>query len=595
MLPLRILSLFTLLVGILLRPGDARAGDQTRTWQVFVPAQKPPVFYEPTAVAVGADGRVYVTDAVTSSVQVFSASGEPQAQLSGLGRLKHPKGVAVDARGVVYVADTDHIVALLPTGDILWDTRVPGIARVAVNLRGSIYALQNRSDGKSLVRVISSRGHVSTLVQASIRNPPAYSQAELLDIAFDSHGRIVLLLDEYVAPRVEGSTGSNYYYAQILSARGKLVKQRLLGAVGEQDSTEPGIRRTIVDALAVDKRDNLVLSVNIWNEVVGSGIVLLSPGDRLISWFRVPECTAEWTTSAGLAVDNQGTIYRSGKADRSVRTFSPQLVPLAVLGGCPPQEVTQPQGVAVDTAGNVYVSDTNHIKEFAPDGQELSSWPATKPYALSVDPGGEVFVVYGDRAVVDVFSSAGKLLRHWGNAASKDGFRGIAVDGKGHVYVSDSGGAVRVFAPNGGPLAVWRSVTGGGKTVKLSSPAGLALDTQGNLYVADSVDDSGKQRVLALSPSGGLRDISKYTSDPYWSMEVAVDGQGNVYTDLRGGFDILEVSPTHRVLTTWRREGEAPGAFSGTAGMAVDMSRGILYVADSGNQRVQKISTGGGT
>lgn len=109
-----------------------------------------------------------------------------------------------------------------------------------------------------------------------------------------------------------------------------------------------------------------------------------------------------------------------------------------------------PWDVAVDSAGNVYVADTeNHgIKKFDRSGNPLVEWGSegtgegefSSPRALAVDTSGNVFVADGGR--IQKFDSSGNFLGEWGRWGSGDGEftfpEAIAVDLSGNVYVADS-------------------------------------------------------------------------------------------------------------------------------------------------------------
>jgi len=212
-----------------------------------------------------------------------------------------------------------------------------------------------------------------------------------------------------------------------------------------------------------------------------------------------------------------------------------------------------PQGVAVDGNGNVYVADTDNsrIQKFSSDGTFLVTWGSEgsengqflKPYGIAVDGNGNVYVADTGNSRIQKFSSDGVFLTTWGSKGSEDGQffwpYGIAVDGSGNVYVADTENhRIQKFSPDGGFLTKWGSKgSGNGQFGRSgltdlkffgspSGPFGLAVDRNGNVYVADTCND----RIEKFSPDGGfLTTWREYGDSLYVPSGVAVDGNGNVY------------------------------------------------------------------
>jgi len=177
---------------------------------------------------------------------------------------------------------------------------------------------------------------------------------------------------------------------------------------------------------------------------------------------------------------------------------------------------------------------------------------------------------------------------------------GFAVDASGNTYVSDTyfnqvfritpGGVISAYAGNGTP-----GFSGDGRqatAAQLSIPRGLAVDSSGNLYIADS----GNARVRKVAPGGAISTVSP---QPYGVSWVAVDGAGNVY--ISGGHYVFRVNASD-VSTTIAGTG-SPG-YSGDGGPATSAmlfgpqglrvdSTGNVYIADSTNNRIRKITPRG--
>lgn len=127
---------------------------------------------------------------------------------------------------------------------------------------------------------------------------------------------------------------------------------------------------------------------------------------------------------------------------------------------------------------------------------------------------------------------------------------------------------------------------------QFSSPSGVAVDGQANVYVADS----GNHRIQKLSPAGEpLAQWGSEGSGPGQFREpagVAVDGQGNVYVADSGNHRIQKLSPSGEPLAQWGSKGSGPGQFQNPQGVAVGRD-GNVYVVDRGNGRIQKLTVAG--
>lgn len=183
-----------------------------------------------------------------------------------------------------------------------------------------------------------------------------------------------------------------------------------------------------------------------------------------------------------------------------------------------------------------------------------------------------------------------------GNAAQHlDAPRGIATDSHGDVFVADSlNHRVVGFDSTGRPtLAIGRAGTAPGLFSQRDSPQGVAVGPDGDLYVADTWN----QRIEVFSPTGRfLRSWSKgFGTGPgqfYGPRSLAVAPNGNVYVADTGNKRVQVFSSTGRFLFSWGGPGSAPGQFNEPSSVAVARS-GLVYVADFWNQRIQVFNAHG--
>ncbi|MDB5283903.1 MAG: hypothetical protein JWO06_2978 [Bacteroidota bacterium] len=265
-----------------------------------------------------------------------------------------------------------------------------------------------------------------------------------------------------------------------------------------------------------------------------------------------------------------------------------------------------PSGVAVDATGNVYIAD--------PDMNSILKVNATNGlitiFAGSVNGGG----FSGDGGLADTATLAGPV--------------GVGVDGNGNVYIADAGndrirkvdvntGIITTIAGNGIPGL---SGDGGPATsAKLNGPSGVAVDVFGNVYIADRQNNRIRKVSAANGHISTIAGKSAANGNGGFSGDgaradfaelaqpngVAVDASSNVYIADLSNNRIRKITVSTGIITTIAGSGPgvSTGTFSGDGGsadsaglyyprgVAVDIS-GNLYIMDSQNNRVRKVSAG---
>ena len=178
------------------------------------------------------------------------------------------------------------------------------------------------------------------------------------------------------------------------------------------------------------------------------------------------------------------------------------------------------------------------------------------------------------------FDSNGKIIKKWGSKGSGDGQfispEGLAIDSSGHVYVSDNGNSrIQKFDSNGNFITKWNfKDPANGHFI---SPEGLAIDSSGHVFVTNY----NSNMIIKFDSNGNF--ITKWQANN--PEDIAVDSTGNVYvTDYIG---VLKFDGNGKLITKWGSYGSGNGQFIGSGAIAINSSSGNVYVADSGNNRIE--------
>jgi sugar lactone lactonase YvrE len=589
-------------------------------------------FNYPNGVAVDSAGNLYVADTGNHTIREVTPVGTNWVvtTLAGLAgntgsgdgtnsaaRFNGPGGVAVDTSGNVYVADSENhtIREVTPVGTNWVVTTLAGLAGYSGNVNatgsnarfylpfgltvapnGTVYVAD---EGNNVIRKVTPSGTnwIVTTAWSGGLNWPA-------GVAVDSAGNLyVANTDDHTIGKVSGGVGT------ILAGGGSV------SIFGTNDGTGSAARFYYPDGVAVDTNGTVYVADS------GNGTIRkVTPAGMVTTLAGLAGNNTGSTDGTGsaarfdgplrVAVDANGNLYVSDLYNQTIRQVTPVgtnwvVTTLAGLAGSAGSangtnsaaRFNGPDGVALDSAGNLYVSDyyNDTIRKVTPVG---TNWVVTTLAGLA--------------------GSAGSA-NGTNSAARFNGPQGVAVDSAGNLYVADyNNNTIREVTPVGtnwvvttlaGLAGSGGSANGTNSAARFNGPNGVAVDSAGNLYVADYNNNTIREitpvgtswvvtTLAGLAGHIGSADGTNNAARFAYPSAVVVDSVGNLYVTDNGDYTIRKVTPvgTNWVVTTvaglpgYIAEIDGTGSaarFNSPVGVAVD-SAGNLYVADWGNSTIRK-------
>ncbi len=552
-------------------------------------------FNSPEALAIDAAGTLYVADTGNETIRMITPAGSVTtiAGLSGAAgfadgvgsaaRFADPVGITVDHAGNVYVADHDNNVIrkLTALGVVTTFAGQPGVAGslngvgsaaqfwgpvgIAADPTGNLYVGDSNN---YTIRKITPAAAVTTIA-GQAGNPGATDGN--VSVALFSHPRSLAL------------DASGHIY---VADWGNLEMREIAGSTVTTLERPMSTIKTACGDSAIFCRPGGV--------AVNAAGVYVSEDSRFVvdlwkSAHALVVLPGSYNAPSGLALDSSGVLYIADAGDDAIRTISPAGA-AATLAGAPTHAGSAdgaanqatfnfPNHPAIDSHGNVFVPDSNNflVRKITPAG-EVSTFGSgfVSPSGIVVDAADNLYVTDGSfirkvnpAGVLSTFAGeSGSIfvpcqpMDGTGTAAVFCGPDGIAIDSVGNLYVADSGDdTIRKITPAAmvttlaGSAGVAGSADGVGSAARFNSPRGVATDSAGNVYVADlgnltirKINPAGSVTTLAGSAGvSGFQDGTGSAARFAGPISVATDVAANVY--VADTATIRLVSPAGAVTT----------------------------------------------
>ncbi len=584
-------------------------------------------FLFPWKAVFDSAGNIYVSDSGHNRIRKINATTGIITTIAGTGdgrfagdggsataaALNSPQGLAIDGVGNLYVADTgNHRVRKIEaaTGNIT-TLAGDGNARffgdggqaasaslatpsdVAADSLGNIYVADSNN---SRIRKINSSGVITTVagngqfdfagdggpaVNAVLNFPQgiAVDRSGILYIADTYNGVIRKIAAAGTIATIAGTPGTDGFGGDNNSATAAVL-------------SEPA--GLIVDAVGnlfiADTGNHRVRRVDVVTSVITS---IAGTGQKAFSGDNGPAVSASLAYPTGVAVNAAGDIYIADLSNLRLRRISVRTGIIATVGGnqdfgyvgdggpATAAGFNFPQGVAFDSAGNMYIADTNRIRKVSASTGIITTIAGTGQAGYDGDGGPAVNA--------QLFGPAGMAIDSAGNIfvadADNNRIRKIAA-ATGIISTIAGTGAADVFGDNGPAISA-----------ALSSPLGVALDTTGaNLYVSDTLNG----RIRKINFATGI--IATVASGFGLPIGIAFDSFGNLYVADTGNSAVLAVTPTGNVVVV---AGTGIVGFSGDGGSAAAATLSLpigvavdgqnnLFIADTFNARIRKVEASTG-
>ncbi len=439
-----------------------------------------------------------------------------------------PEGLAIDATGTLYVADTGNhtIRKITEAGDVTTFAGTPGTrghtdglgtaalfdspTSLAIDLGGNLYVADY---GNSTVRKISPSGAVTTVAGAP--GTPGHIDGNFSVARFFTPQGIAL--DPARNVFVADSRDQTIRKITPAAVTSTVAGLSPLQSNGSTDGAGPDARFRQPVAVAVGPAGELYVADaqnHTIRKIAPNGFVVTFAGSANAPGYADGNgAAARFSFPAAVAVDAVGNVYVADQGNSLVRKITPEETVSTVAGRAgiratldgPPGTATlgYMMGIAVMPNGNLVVSEVNNVRIITPDGT-LTTLPivSSQPYSyfgdVAVDAAGNIYVLdvdFGDIVTITPSGTVTRIKPHFVYGG------GIAVDRAGNIFATGQQNHVvwrlsldGVASVIGGLSGVRGSSDGVGEEALFENPCGIAVDAAGNVYVTCSAYNSNTIR-----------------------------------------------------------------------------------------------------
>ena len=489
----------------------------------------------PTGVALDGAGNLYIADTDNNRIRkvdaagvITTVAGTGTFGFSGDGgpavaaQLNRPTGVAADGAGNLYIADhyNNRIRKVDAAGVITTVAQLSSPQGVAVDGDGNLYiATGNRIRKVDAAGVISTVAGDGTEGYSGDGGPATAARLNSpRDVAVDGVGNLYIADS---APLYSFATGNNRI--RKVDAAGVISTVAGDGTCCYSGDGGPAVAAGLGSptGVAVDGDGNLYIADTLNHrirKVDAAGVITTVAGDGTENRFGGggfggdggPATAAQLRLPRGVAVDGAGNLYIATLF--RIRKVDAAGVITTVAAG-----LREPRGMAPDGAGNLYIADTFNHRILKVDAAGVITTVAqlSRPQGVALDGAGNLYIAdTGNNRILKV-DAAGVISAVAGNgregysgdggpatAARLGSPRDVAVDGDGNLYIAtgnrirkvDAAGVISTVAGDG--FYGYGGDGGPATAARLGFPTGVAVDGDGNLYIADRDND----RIRRLTP-----------------------------------------------------------------------------------------------